>query len=76
MSIGESLLDKYNKNVLDNIEKYYYPNSKKIIFQSLKIIGKYFKYGKFEKIPGSYDAIQFSVTPEDYKIEAIAGMNY
>ena len=29
VSIGESLLDKYNKNVLDNIEKYYYPNSKK-----------------------------------------------
>ena len=67
VSIGESLLDKYNKNVLDNIEKYYYPNSK-------KIVGLYSEV--FNKNLNNYDAIQFSVTPEDYKIEAIAGMNY
>ena len=67
VSIGESLLDKYNKSVLDNIEKYYYPNSK-------KIVGLYSEV--FNKNLNNYDAIQFSVTPEDYKIEAIAGMNY
>jgi hypothetical protein len=67
MSIGDSLLDQYNKNVLDNIEKYYYPNSK-------KIVGLYSEV--FNKNLNNYDAIQFSVTPEDYQIEAIAGMNY
>ena len=67
VSIGNSLLDQYNKNVLDNIKKYYYPNSK-------KIVGLYSEV--FNKNLNNYDAIQFSVTPEDYKIEAIAGMNY
>ena len=67
ISLGESLLDQYNKDVLDNIEKYYYPNSK-------KIVGLYSEV--FNKNLNNYDAIQFSVTPEDYQIEAIAGINY
>ena len=52
VSIGESLLDKYNKNVLDNIEKYYYPNSK-------KIVGLYSEV--FNKNLNNYDAIQFTL---------------
>ena len=67
ISLGESLLDQYNKDVLDNIEKYYYPNSK-------KIVGLYSEV--FNKNLNNYDAIQFSVTPENYQIEAIAGINY
>jgi hypothetical protein len=67
MSIGDSLLKHYSKNVLDNIEKYYYPNSK-------KIVGLYSQV--FNKNLNNYDAIQFSVTPDNYQIEAIAGLNY
>ena len=61
MSIGDSLLKHYSKNVLDNIEKYYYPNSK-------KIVGLYSQV--FNKNLINYDAIQFSVTPDNYQIEA------
>ena len=67
ISLGESLLDQYNKDVLDNIEKYYYPNSKKIVGLYSEVLNKNLN---------NYDAIQFSVTPENYQIEAIAGINY
>ena len=67
MSVGDSLLSYYSKDVLDNIEKYYYPNSR-------KIFGLYSHY--FNKNLNNYDAIQFSVTPDNYQIEAIAGLNY
>jgi hypothetical protein len=67
MSIGDSLLNHYSKNILDNINKYYYPNSK-------TIVGLY--SGVFNKNLNNYDAIQFSVTPDNYQIEAIAGLNY
>ena len=67
ISIGDSLLKHYSKNVLDNIEKYYYPNSK-------KMVGLYSQV--FNKNLNNYDAIQFSVTPDNYRIEAIAGLNY
>ena len=67
ISIGDSLLNHYSKNILDNINKYYYPNSK-------TIVGLY--SGVFNKNLNNYDAIQFSVTPDNYQIEAIAGLNY
>lgn len=67
MSVGDSLLKYYSKDVLDNIEKYYYPNSR-------KIFGLYSQ--DFNKNLNNYDAIQFSVTPDNYQIEAIAGLNY
>jgi hypothetical protein len=67
ISIGDTLLKHYNKNVLDNIKKYYYPNSK-------KMVGLYSQV--FNKNLNNYDAIQFSVTPDNYQIEAIAGLNY
>ena len=67
ISLEDSLLSQYDKNLLDNIERYYYPNSK-------KIVGLYSEV--FNKNLNNYDAIQFSVTPEDYQIEAIAGLNY
>ena len=67
ISIGDSLLNHYSKNILDNIKKFYYPNSK-------KIVGLYSQL--FNQNLNNYDAIQFSVTPENYQIEAIAGLNY
>ena len=67
VSIGDSLLDHHNKSVLDDIEKYFYPKSK-------KIVGLYSEI--FNKNLIKYDAIQFSVTPDNYQIEAIAGLNY
>jgi hypothetical protein len=67
MSVGDSLLDHYNKNVLDKIKRHYYPNSKKIVGLYSQVFNNNLK---------NYEAIQFSVTPDDYQIEAIGGLTY
>jgi len=67
ISIGDSLLDHYNKNVLDNIKRHYYPNSKKMVGLYSQVFNDNLK---------NYEAIQFSVTPDDYQIEAIGGLTY
>ena len=67
ISIGDSLLNFYKKSELDKIERFYYPNSRKFIGLYSEIFNRDLK---------TYDAIQFSVDPDSYKIEAIAGLNY
>ncbi len=67
MSIGDSLLDFYNVNTLKNIDRFYYPNSK-----------KYFGLtdNTFNKNLEIYESIQFMVKPEKYEIVSIAGKIY
>ena len=67
MSIGDSLLDFYDVNILKNIDRFYYPNSKKY-FGIVSVI--------FDKNLETYESIQFSVKPKTYEIFSIAGRNY
>ena len=67
MSIGDTLLDFFDYKELSKVEKYYYPGSK-------KFVGLYSDI--FNQNLSEYDAIQFSVDPNTYIIEAIAGLNY
>ena len=67
MSIGDSLLDFYDVNILKNIDRFYYPNSKKY-FGIVSAI--------FDKNLETYESIQFSVKPKTYEIVSISGRNY
>ena len=55
MSIGDSLLDYYNKNIINNAEITNYPNS-----------NKYFDLGIIPKKESKYDFYIFSVKENDY----------
>ena len=59
MSIGDSLLDFYDISILKNIDRYYYPNSKKYFGLTDAI---------FDKNLETYESIQFLVKPEKYEI--------
>ena len=67
MSIGDSLVNFYEVSKLNNIKRYYYPNSK-----------KYFGIADsmFDENLKTYKSIQFAVNSEKYEIASIAGRNY
>ena len=67
ISIGDSLLVFYDENILKNIDRFYYPNSKKY-FGIVSDI--------FDQNLETYESIQFVVKPKTYEIVSIAGRNY
>ena len=62
MSIGDSLLDYFSKETIDNFNKDYYPASKKMHI-------KYIRSSKFK----TYDSLVMSFKENDYKIYSITG---
>lgn len=62
MSIGDSLLDYFSKEKIDNFNKDYYPASKKMHI-------KYIRSSKFK----TYDSLVMSFKENDYKIYSITG---
>ena len=62
MSIGDSLLDYFSKEIIDNFDRDYYPASKKMHI-------KYIRSSKFK----TYDTLTMSFKENDYKIYSITG---
>ena len=67
ISIGDSLLDHFDKNKVKKIKKFYYPNSKKFVGLVSSI---------FDENLNTYESIQFGINPKTYKVVSLAGKIY
>jgi len=67
ISVGDNLLNHYDKDLIQNIEKFYYPGSKKYAGIASNMFSKNLK---------NFEAIQFMVNPDTYKIVSVAGKIY
>jgi hypothetical protein len=67
VSIGDNLLNHYDKETLNKIKKFYYPGSKKYLCLASNIFSQNLK---------EYEGMQFCIDPNTYEIANIAGKIY